>query len=864
MSAQSSSSPVRRTRTRARTATRCVVALLGLILTLAAVPAPVSAAGTSGIHGLVIGAGPGIAVDVYSSVYGNVVATTTTDPSSNYYVTGLPPSTYRVRFSDPNHVYATVWNGPGSITFGTAPDVKTIDNLSTTVNKTMTFGGHLTGAATNATGQPLANMVAVAVTATSPAIVTTTTTGTDGIFDLAGLPATGFKVIVVDPDYFAAPPGGRRPAFNGDQILGDLSAAFAAAPTLTVQANQSTSAGVIHLVPSHCDPVLLRPGANLSGVNLSGADLSGCLLTGANLATTDLTLANLSGANFLGATFNFTSLVAANVAGTVFANATWATTQCPDGSTTPVSGGNCGNGAPLTFIADVPTDAVDAAPGNGICATAAGGCTVRAAVQEANAMPTADTIVLRTAQTYTLTIFGAGAETAARRDLDLTGDITITGHGATVRQTANDRAFQIVAGANAHLSDLTVVGAPAANGLPGAASPSSGAPAGTGGRGDDGGAIHNAGTLTLDNTMVTGGTAGNGGAGGCSTGGGAEGTGGAGGRGGGIYNTGVLVMTGGAVVGNRAGNGSSGCVGVGPNGPTGGPPGAPGDGGGIFNGGTMTLSGVTVANNRSGQGAMGRTWFTTSGWVSTGPGSAGGSGGGVFNNATASVDRATISDNGTGVGGTGSTPPVGGDGGGLANSGTATVTNTTIAHNTVAGNGRGAGVTSAGSLTITNATISSNIVGEQATDTGVAAGVLVAGNTTTLRYVTITQNRLMSGSGANGIVVLGGTANIGASIIAMQGNGVDCSGAITSAGDNLESGTTCGFVGAGNLQNSNPALGAIGDNGGPTMTHLPAAASPAVNAIPAGTLGCGTTVATDQRGFVRPSGGACDIGAVER
>src|SRR5262249_10537517 len=40
-------------------------------------------------------------------------------------------------------------------------------------------------------------------------------------------------------------------------------------------------------------------------------------------------------------------------------------------------------------------------------------------------------------------------------------------------------------------------------------------------------------------------------------------------------------------------------------------------------------------------------------------------------------------------------------------------------------------------------------------------------------------------------------------------------------------------------------------------------ASPALDLIPPGINGCGTTVATDQRGIPRPQGPSCDMGAVE-
>jgi hypothetical protein len=40
--------------------------------------------------------------------------------------------------------------------------------------------------------------------------------------------------------------------------------------------------------------------------------------------------------------------------------------------------------------------------------------------------------------------------------------------------------------------------------------------------------------------------------------------------------------------------------------------------------------------------------------------------------------------------------------------------------------------------------------------------------------------------------------------------------------------------------------------------------SPALNAIPKATNGCGTEIKTDQRGVKRPQGNKCDIGAFEK
>ena len=47
-----------------------------------------------------------------------------------------------------------------------------------------------------------------------------------------------------------------------------------------------------------------------------------------------------------------------------------------------------------TFTVNSVVDAVDANPGNGICTTAGGICTLRAAIQETNALAGADIITL--------------------------------------------------------------------------------------------------------------------------------------------------------------------------------------------------------------------------------------------------------------------------------------------------------------------------------------------------------------------------------------------------------------------------------------------------------------------------------------
>jgi hypothetical protein len=95
--------------------------------------------------------------------------------------------------------------------------------------------------------------------------------------------------------------------------------------------------------------------------------------------------------------------------------------------------------------------------------------------------------------------------------------------------------------------------------------------------------------------------------------------------------------------------------------------------------------------------------------------------------------------------------------------------------------------------------------------------------------------------------------------------GENCSGNITDGGYNLDSGTSCGFTTLNNSRSSaNPRLGPLADNGGPTMTIKLLRRSPALNAIPKATNGCGTEITTDQRGVSRPQGKRCDIGAFEK
>jgi CSLREA domain-containing protein len=83
-----------------------------------------------------------------------------------------------------------------------------------------------------------------------------------------------------------------------------------------------------------------------------------------------------------------------------------------------------------TFNVNTTADVPNASPGSGVCETATGNgvCSLRAAIQAANALPGADTIVLQSNAIYQLTRPGVD-DTALNGDLDILDNVTLTGAG---------------------------------------------------------------------------------------------------------------------------------------------------------------------------------------------------------------------------------------------------------------------------------------------------------------------------------------------------------------------------------------------------------------------------------------------------
>lgn len=251
-------------------------------------------------------------------------------------------------------------------------------------------------------------------------------------------------------------------------------------------------------------------------------------------------------------------------------------------------------------------------------------------------------------------------------------------------------------------------------------------------------------------------------------------------------------------------------------------------GGGILNQGTLTLSLVVLQDNRAVNvgGALDNLSDATlsdtfiQGNYSTKDG------GGIFNNGQLSLSKSTISGNTAASLG-------GGGGGGLDNRNSATLENVTISGNTAPAGG---GVFNDGDLMVLNSTFLENTAADPSGNKG--------GNIENVFTVRIKN-----------------------SIVANSLAGPNCSGSepIVSAGNNLESADTCSFNDPSDLPpGTDPMLGPLADNGGPTLTHALLAGSPAIDA--GDDIDCPER---DQRGAFRPADGngdhfeACDIGTYE-
>jgi hypothetical protein len=270
------------------------------------------------------------------------------------------------------------------------------------------------------------------------------------------------------------------------------------------------------------------------------------------------------------------------------------------------------------------------------------------------------------------------------------------------------------------------------------------------------------------------------------------------------------------------------------------------DGGGIYNCfGTLTVIDSIITGNR----------------ISSGNGSYG-YGAGIYNcpSSTLTLVNTTISNNSALIGGA------------ICNGGTLTIINSTFSGN-VARQHEGGGIANYGTLTITNSTFSGNVARPSLLGS-LAGGILNGGlfqssGTLSINNSTLAGNVARGGKGGGIFNVKGSTVVLQNSIVA-NNDGGNCHGTVTSHGYNLSSDGTCDFDSAGDLNDTEPKLGSLRNNGGPTQTMAESLESPTVDAgNPEGcTDGQGHLLTTDQRGAPRPGkhkqDQRCDMGAYER
>jgi CSLREA domain-containing protein len=280
----------------------------------------------------------------------------------------------------------------------------------------------------------------------------------------------------------------------------------------------------------------------------------------------------------------------------------------------------------------------------------------------------------------------------------------------------------------------------------------------------------------------------------------------------------------------------------------------------VFTTGNLTLDGVTVRNGRC------------NGSCTILGGAFPNGGGGIFNGGTLRVTNSVISGN------------IGEYGAGIDNEGTLTVINSTISENTGAFEGGGIRNFKGGTFTLTvinstflgnTASLGGGIFGDgsaniaNSTFSGNTAfnwgGGISAENTFFVLNSTFFGNTAAFGGGGINNANEGGTVLVVLrNTIVANNSGGNCLGAIFNGGNNLDSGTSCGFDFINlSMSNTNPMLGPLANNGGPTQTMRLLARSPAIDTGDGDTCRVSPVSGVDQRGMSRPQGLFCDIGAYE-
>lgn len=499
-----------------------------------------------------------------------------------------------------------------------------------------------------------------------------------------------------------------------------------------------------------------------------------------------------------------------------------------------------------SFTVDSLADETDTDLTDSACVASSGGCTLRAAIQQANALGETTTITFGIDGTITLSLTGTGEDDAVDGDLDIKSNLTLQGNGTSstvITQSGTDeRIFHIPSsGLTVAFADLRITGGYSVD--------------------DKGAGIYNEGAanLTITDSQIDLNESEE--------------------NGGGLFSDGGALVISGSTISENVSNG----------------------GAGIFaNGGTFSMSGSTISGNRANEGGGGLILYLMTGTVNI-------SGSTITSNlgsnlvggigavgTTVNLDTSTVSNNyALIVGGIGSyyanwtitnstvsgnialnSPSgtvdcwdgsvtidhigtadcIGGQGGGISDllvgQSTYVITNSTISGNSAADYGGGVLLLTDSSMTLNNVTIANN------------AGTNVGGGIYSQSAILVLRNTLLAGNSANASPDCYGSLTLGH--YNLLGDQSGCSP--TSDDTDLvgDSASSVGIV--------DPKLRDLADNGGVTYTHGLYSTSPALDAGNSSSDGCSDgsgTLTKDQRDATRPIDGnvdgqsICDIGSYE-
>ena len=456
----------------------------------------------------------------------------------------------------------------------------------------------------------------------------------------------------------------------------------------------------------------------------------------------------------------------------------------------------------LTLVVNVTDDFTDANPGDGVCESQTGmeDCSLRAAIQESNAWPGQDTIVLP-AGYYSLSLVGTDEDAAATGDLDITDALVISGAGSAgviVDADYSDRVFDVWS-----TGDVTLAGLQIQYGYLYLS--------------DGGGLRHNHGHLTLQDVIVQNNYA----FCGSQT---LSANGGFAGAGGGIASFSGQLDLQNVILQNNV----SDC----------------GFGGLFVNSSQVTITASSLLSNTSTY-QDGGAIYNVAGHVhlldsTVRANQAGSNGGGVLNAAGGSmvIEASTLSGNLAFA-----------NGGGIANAGELHMVNSTVSGNASHGDGGGLFAATGASNDLINVTLVANQADATGEDLGNGGGIFNLGSSFALTNTIIAGNLDPSTDTRQPDCSDDGGAW---SVVShnLVGDNTGCESVFMNGINGNQIGDSEFPI--------DPELTPLQDNGGPTLTHAPNPDSPVVDT---GTND--SCPELDQRGLARFAGLSCDMGAVE-